>query len=430
VKKAIGIGLMGLGVVGSGVVKALKQKREAIATEVGCPVEIKAILVRNLSKQRQLEIESQLLTTNPQDVIANPEIGIVIEVLGGESPAWEYSREAIGNGKHVVTANKEVIAKHGPELLHLAEQRKVNLLYEASVGGGIPLIAPLKKDLLANDISALHAIINGTTNYILTRMAKEGLDFATALKEAQGLGYAEADPANDINGVDAAYKLAILAALAFHTEVHPENVYCEGISRLAPCDFRYAKELGYTVKLLAIAKKEDNSIQVRVHPTFIPDDSLLAKVDGVFNAVQIEGDLVGKVLFLGEGAGAQPTSSAIIADVIYLAQSINLGLPSYTELRLTHDKIIASISELETKYYLRLTVVDRPGVLAQITKILGDHLISIASVIQKESDKQANSAEIVIMSYPAKEKAMQQALMEMAELEVVKEISNFIRIED
>jgi homoserine dehydrogenase len=430
VKERIGIGLLGLGVVGGGVAKALRRKGETIARQAGSPLEIKGILERDPAKGPRLNIEPGLLTTEAQEIINNPEIDIVIEALGGDSPAWEYIRDAILTGKHVVTANKEVMAKHGVELLTLAAEHEVNLLYEASVGGGIPLISPLKQDLLANDISAIYAIINGTTNYILTRMGKEGLDFATALKQAQELGYAEADPSNDVNGTDAAYKLAILATLAFHIDVRPEDVYHEGISRLAPRDFRYAKELGYAIKLLAIAKKEDHSLQVRVHPVFIPEDILLAKVDGVFNAVQIEGDLIGKVLFYGEGAGALPTSSAIIADVIYSAQAINLGLSPSLKLWLHRNKVVKPISEIETRYYLRMTVADRPGVLAQIAKTLGEHLISISSVIQKETDRMAKTAEIVIMTHPAKEAAVQKALNEMAALDVVKEISNFIRVED
>lgn len=429
-KETIGIGLLGLGVVGGGVAKALRGKGETIARQAGSRLEIKGILERDPDKGPRLNIEPELLTAEAQKVINNPEIDIVIEALGGESPAWEYIRDAMLTGKHVVTANKEVMAKHGVELLTLAAEHEVNLLYEASVGGGIPLISPLRQDLLANDISAIYAIINGTTNYILTRMGKEGLDFATAMKQAQELGYAEADPSNDVNGTDAAYKLAILATLAFHVEVRPEDVYYEGISRLAPRDFRYAQELGYAIKLLAIAKKEAHSLQVRVHPVFLPEDILLAKVDGVFNAVQIEGDLIGKVLFYGEGAGALPTSSAIIADVIYLAQSINLGLSPSLELWLDPNKIVKPVSEIETRYYLRMTVADRPGVLAQIAQTLGEHLISISSVIQKETDRLAQTAEIVIMTHPAREAAVQKALNEMAALEVVKEISNFIRVED
>ena len=429
-RESIGIGLLGLGVVGGGVAEVLVEREEAIAAQVGCPLRLRKILVRHLDKRRAVKMEPYLLTTDPEQILGDPEIDIVIEVIGGESPAKEFITEAILRGKHVVTANKEVIAKHGSELLSLAREKGVDILYEASVGGGIPLIAPFKQDLLANNISAIHAIINGTTNYILTRMADEGLDFSSALGEAQRLGYAEPDPANDIEGIDAAYKLAILATLAFHTDVHPQDVYHEGISRLSCRDFRYARELGYAIKLLAIAKERDGSIEARVHPVFIPEGLLLAKVDGVYNAVQVEGDLVGRVIFYGEGAGARPTSSAVIADVIDLAQRINLGVSISSPLIRDSKKRIMPISEIETRYYLRLTTVDRPGVLAKISKILGDLQISISSVIQKESDISADVAEIVLMTYPAKEQAMQKAMGEIARLDVVREISNFIRVED
>jgi homoserine dehydrogenase len=421
---------MGLGVIGGGVAKALMEREEAIASQVGCPLRLRKILVRDLAKRRVVEVEPHLLTTDPRQIIDDPEIDIVIEVIGGESPALELIKEAILKGKHVVTANKEVISKHGPELISLAQTKGVDILYEASVGGGIPLIAPFKQDLLANKISAIYAIINGTTNYILTRMASEGLDFSSALKQAQKMGYAEPDPTNDIEGIDAAYKLAILATLAFHTVVRPQDVYHEGISRLSSRDFRYARELGYAIKLLAIAKEKDASIEVRVHPVFIPEDLLLAKVEGVYNAVQVEGDLVGRVMFYGQGAGAFPTSSAVIADVIDLGQRINLGVSITSSLRLDPGKRIKPISEIETRYYLRLSTVDRPGVLAQISKILGDLQISISSVIQRETDVATGSAQIVLMSYPAQEWAMQRALKEIERLEVVKEISNFIRVED
>jgi len=429
-KESIGIGLMGLGVVGGGVARALMERKEAFASEVGCPLRLRKILVRELSKKRTVKIKPHLLTTDPRNIIDDPEIDIVIEVIGGESPAVEFIKEAILRGKHVVTANKEVIAKHGPELLSLAQEKGVDILYEASVGGGIPLIAPFKQDLLASKISAIYAIINGTTNYILTRMASEGLDFSSALKQAQKLGYAEPDPANDIEGIDAAYKLAILATLAFHTVVRPQDVYCEGISRLDSRDFRYARELGYAIKLLAIAKEKDGSIEVRVHPAFIPEDLLLAKVDGVYNAVQVEGDLVGRVLFYGQGAGSSPTSSAVVADVIDLGRRINMGVSITSSLRLDPTKRVKPISDIETRYYLRLSSFDRPGVLAQISKILGDLQISISSVIQRETDVATKSAQIVLMTYPAREQAMQKALKEIERLEVVKEISNFVRVED
>ncbi|TET67995.1 MAG: homoserine dehydrogenase, partial [Dehalococcoidia bacterium] len=270
---------------------------------------------------------------------------------------------------------------------------------------------------------------NGTTNYILTRMAREGIDFPSALKSAQELGYAEADPENDIEGIDAHYKLAILASLAFQSQVKPEDIYREGISRIASRDFRYAQELGFAIKLLAIAKQVDKSIEVRVHPVFIPEDSLLAKVDGVYNAILVEGDLIGKVLFYGQGAGPLPTSSAVVADIVSSAQDISFGVGNRIKWKLESGKKIKPMAEIETRYYLRMNCADRPGVLAQISRILGDLKISIASAIQKEADIVAQSAEVVLMTHPSQEKAMQQALGKIAQLEAVKEISNFIRVE-
>jgi homoserine dehydrogenase len=430
-KQSIGIGLMGLGVVGGGVARVLQDKAEILAEQVGCPLVLRKVkvLAQDLARPQALEMDSQLFTTDADEFFAEPEIDIVVEAIGGESPALEYLERAISGGKYVVTSNKEVIAKHGAKLLALAQQHKVGLDYEASVGGGIPLIAPFQHDLIANRISGIYAIINGTTNYILTRMARERANFSSTLKRAQELGYAEANPENDVEGIDAAYKLAILASLAFRSQVQPQDIYCEGISRLGSRDFQYAQELGFAIKLLAIAKQDDKSIEVRVHPVFIPEDSLLAEVEDVYNAVLVEGDLVGKVLFFGEGAGAQPSSSAVIADIVSAAQDIVLGVGNRTMWRLEPGKVIKPMSEIVTRYYLRLNVADRPGVLAQISKVLGDHLISISSVIQKLADSVAQTAEIVIMTHPAEEAAMQQALQEVAHLTVVNEISNFIRVE-
>ena len=316
------------------------------------------------------------------------------------------------------------------ELLTLAQQSGVKLCYEASVGGGIPLIAPFQHDLAANNINGIYAIINGTTNYVLSRMAAEGAEFSSALRRAQELGYAEANPVNDVEGIDATYKLAILASLAFHSQVQPNDIYCEGISRLNSRDFKYARELGYAIKLLAIAKQDDKAIEARVHPVFIPEDSLMAKVDGVYNAVQVEGDLAGKVVFFGEGAGAFPTSSAITADIISVARDITLGTGSRAGWEIKSGKMIRPMSEVETRYYIRIGAVDSHGVLAQISKVLGDHMISISSVIQKETDDVAQTAELVIMTDPAHEGGVQQALNELENLAVVREISNFIRVED
>jgi len=301
-------------------------------------------------------------------------------------------------------------------------------LFEASVGGGIPIIAPLKRDLLANRVLALSAIINGTTNYILTAMTRDNADFADALRAAQGLGYAEADPSNDIEGEDARYKLAILASLAFRGQVLVEDIYREGITRLTARDFRYARELGYAIKLLALAREVEAGVQARVHPAFVPLDEPLAKVDGVLNAVQVEGDLSGKVLFQGRGAGSLPTTSAVIADVLDAAQSI-IGGRRQVHAREESVTAIVPMSELRTRYYIRLTVADQPGVLAQIARILGEGNISISSVIQKEADEDAQTAELVIMTHLAKEASMLEAIRLLENLKPVQAIGSFIRVE-
>jgi len=430
-KKSIGIGLMGLGVIGGQVARVLVDKAEVLAEQVGCPLVLKKVKVssRGLTRPQAMEMGPQFFTTDADEFFAEPEIDIVVEVIGGESPALQYLKRALSGGKHVVTANKEVIAKHGAELLALAQQHNVGLRYEASVGGSIPLIAPFQYELVANKISGIYAIINGTTNYILTRMAREGVDFSSALTQAQELGYAEANPENDVEGIDATYKLAILTSLAFQSQVRPDDIYCEGISRLSSRDFKYARESGFAIKLLAIAKRSNHSIEVRVHPAFIPEYSLLAKVDGVYNAILVEGDLVGQVLFYGQGAGPLPTSSAVTSDIVSEARDIVLSVGSRFQVRLDSGALIKPMSEIETRYYLRMSVADRSGVLAQITKVLGDHQISISSVTQKEADSAAQTAEAVIMTHPAREKAMQQALNELAYLAVVNEIGNFVRVE-
>jgi homoserine dehydrogenase len=429
-KQSIGVGLMGLGVVGGGVARVLTEKAELLSRQVGCPLVLKKIKVleSDLSHPLAKELGLKLFTTDDDEFFAQ-DIDIVVEAIGGEKPALDYQKRALKAGKHVVSSNKEVIAKHGVGLFELAQEKGVGLHYEASVGGGIPLIAPFQQDLVANRISGIYAIINGTTNYILTRMAKEGIDFPSALKSAQKLGYAEANPRNDIEGIDSTYKLAILASLAFHYQVRPQDVHCEGISRLDSRDFKYARELGFAIKLLAIGKQSDNLIEVRVHPVFIPEESLLAKVDGVYNAILVEGDLVGKVLFYGEGAGALPTSSAMVADVVSAARDIVTGSGTRARWWLESDKKIRPMAELKTCYYLRLNVDDQPGVLAQVSKVLGDHRISISSVIQKTVDDEAQTAEIVIMTHPAKEAEMQQALKELERMASVKKIGNFIRVE-
>ena len=428
-KKGIGIGLLGLGTVGSGLAEVLVTRADSLAEQAGIPLILKKVLVRDVNKQRSVALSTSLLTSRPEEILSHPEVDIVVELIGGEHPATEYIEQAIANGKHVVTANKEVMAKHGYKLLSLAGKHNAGLRYEASVGSGIPLISSFQQDLAANRISAIHAILNGTTNYILTRMGQERMDFASTLKQAQDLGYAEADPTNDIEGIDAAYKLAILSNLAFQAKFVPQDIYCEGISNVAARDFLYAGEFGYAIKLLAIAKRSDDKVEMRVHPVFIPQDSQLAKVDGVYNAVEVDTDLAGKLVFYGEGAGAIRASSAVVADVLAIAGNIHHGVNNVPELRLNQRVTIKPMSEVTTRYYLRLNAPDRTGVLAQISKVLGDNSISISSVIQKESDLAAQTAIIVIMTYPAQEKGIQKALKQLKQLPVVNEVSNFIRVE-
>jgi len=430
-RKSIGVGIMGLGVISGQVTRVLRDRSELLAGQLGCPLEIKKIKVLPQDLERPLvkEFGPELFTTDEDEFFNTPGIDIMVEAIGGENPAFDYHKRALKAGKFVVTSNKELIAKHGVELFELAQKNKVGIRYEASVGGGIPLISPFMFDLVANKIKGIYAIINGTTNYILTRMAKEGADFAAVLKNAQKLGYAEANPRDDVEGIDATYKLAILSSLGFHTRISPDDIHHEGISKLSSRDFRYAKELGFAIKLLAIAKQNEKWIEVRVHPVFISEDSLLAKVDGVYNAILVEGDLVGNVLFYGQGAGPDPTSSAVVADIVSVAQDILLCSGTRYRLQVRECKI-KPMDDLVTRYYIRMSVADKAGVLTQITRVLGENQISISACIQKESDEARKSAEIVIMTHPANEAAMQKALEEMENLSVVKEISNFIRVED
>jgi homoserine dehydrogenase len=346
--------------------------------------------------------------------------------MGGEQPAYGYLRDALKAGKFVVTANKEVMARHGGELLLLAREHNVDLLYEASVGGGIPIIAPLKRDLLANDIIGVTAIINGTTNYILTSMSKGGTGFGEALAAAQKLGYAEADPTNDVEGIDAAYKLSILATLSFHLDIHPDQVYREGITRLTARDFEYAREFGYAIKLLAIGRKQGDGVQVRVHPALISSGELLANVDGVLNAVQIEGDLMSRVLFQGPGAGSLPTTSSVVGDALDAAVSISSHVYWPHSIRREPGLKVMPMSSVRTRYYLRISVADRPGVLAQVAGALAGADISIASVIQKEVEAR-DAAEIVIMTHDAREADLQRALTEIGKLAGVTGVEQVLR---
>jgi homoserine dehydrogenase len=429
---AIRVGMLGLGVVGSGVAQALLDKADTIARRVGRPLVLQRALIQDSTKPRS--IDRALLTTDPEAVLAAPDIDIVVELLGGERPAHQYILAALDRGKAVVTANKEVMAKFGPEILARASARGLDVAFEASVGGGIPVIGPFRLDLLANDLQSVTAIINGTTNYVLTQMAQAGVSYEAALADAQALGYAERDPRADVEGTDAGYKLTILATLAFHAPVRPSDVYVEGITALTPADFRYARELGYAIKLLAIGRARPEGLELRVHPALLPSHTVLAGVDGVYNAVVVEGDLVGQILLYGRGAGAGPTSSAVVADVIDVAHRLGPGRGHPLPPLFDEARAIIPIARVCTRYYLRVVALDRPGVIAQITQALGDCGISLASVIQKErvaepSDSQPAQAEIVLMTHLATEAAVQQAVAQIARLPVVERVGSLIRVE-
>ena len=431
---AINVGLLGLGTVGGGVAAALLDSAGAIRRKTGREVRLRQVLVRDTGKARHPPPPAGLLTTNPEDILADPEIGIVVETMGGDAPAGDYLERALAAGKHVVTANKEVMSRRGPALLALAQAGRVNLRFEAAAGGGIPIVGCLMSQLLANDIRSVRSIINGTTNYILTRMARQQAPFADALAEAQARGYAEADPTNDVEGIDAAYKLSVLGSLAFHRPLAHDAIYTEGISRLGPEDFRYAAELGYAIKSLAIAVADPaGPVQARVHPALVPEDHLLAKVDGVYNAVEVTGDLCGQIILHGQGAGRAATTSAVMGDILNIARGMgNADGPPPLPATGAGDATAAiwPIDELTVAYYMRLTCADQAGVLAQIARILGDRNISIATVIQKDTDPGSGTAQLVITTYPAREADVQTALAAVAELGVVVSVNNLIRIEE
>jgi homoserine dehydrogenase len=415
----IGIALLGAGTVGQGVTRALEAGAERYAARVGRPLALRGVLVRDSSRPRD-GVPAERLTTDLDVLLADEATHIIVELMGGEEPARSYIERALRSGRHVVTANKEVMAKHGAALLAVAAERGVRLLYEAAVGGGIPIISPLSRDLLANEITAVTAIINGTTNYMLTAMAQGGAEYDEVLAEAQRLGYAEPDPTADVEGEDAAYKLAILCGLAFHVAVPPEAVSRQGIRGLSARDFRYAQELGYAIKLLAQGRMTPDSMGgeliATVAPTLIARDEPLAKVDGVLNAVQLEGDLVGRVLLEGAGAGPLPTASAVLADVLDAARDVATGRRPPEAAPFAPARM-RSPDEIVSRHYLRLTVADHAGVLAGIAGILGRHEISLASVVQSAADAQARTAEIVITTHPAAGGRLRAALESIAALE-------------
>ncbi len=427
--KNINIGLVGFGKIGSAVVKALQSKRVFLKEKSGIDLKLIRICDKDIKSKRPVTVSRSILTTSLGKVLYDPKIHIVVELMGGIRPAKDVILEALRNGKHVVTANKALLAEAGSEIFSLANSLALNVAFEASVGGGIPIIKSLKEGFIANRFDIVYGIVNGTSNFILTKMAEGPVSFKDALKIAQDKGYAEPDPYLDISGMDSSHKLIILALLAFGVSAKPSDIYTEGITEIEYGDIQYAKELGYAVKLLAIAKRSGDSVELRVHPTMIPKSHLLANVGGVYNAIFVKGDLIGENLFYGQGAGALATSSAVVSDIIGIAQQVSCCGKVTGPMAFRKDvKNIKNIADIKTRFYMRFSAIDKPGVLAKISGILGKHNISIASVTQKEK-KVSNIVPIVMMTHEALELDMAKALKEINGLNAIKKKTVKIRME-
>lgn len=424
----IKIALLGAGTVGSGVIQALSMNADIIVGRSGAYIEIKKILVRDAKKQRP-EVNGILLTDNFDEILDDEEISIVVEVMGGLSPARDYMLRSMAAGKHVVTANKDVIAQHLSELYTAANENTVDFLYEASVGGGIPIIKPLKECLTANKISEIMGVINGTTNYMLTKMTEKHISYDAVLRRAQEKGYAEANPSADVDGLDAARKAAILASLAFDTVIEFEDVSVEGISHITEDDIEYGLNLGYVIKLLAVGRNTDDGIDVRVHPVFLPKTHPLASVNGVFNAVFVRGDVIGDAMFYGRGAGALPTASAVVADIIEVVRDIVSGTTGRMKYRIGERKKLCPVEKTRSSYYLRLVVADEPGVLGEIATTFGRAKVSLKSVIQARWTEDGD-AEIVAVTHVVTHAAASAAAEALRALPVVREVRSLIRVAD
>lgn len=426
------VGLLGLGTVGGGTVNVLAKNSEDISRRTGCQIVVSKASVRDLRRSRICETDGIELTANPQDIIDDAEIQIVVELMGGEEPAKTLILAALKQGKHVVTANKALIANHGNELFAEASRNNVVLAYEAAIAGGIPIVKVMREGLTANRIEWLAGIINGTANFILTEMRDKGSAFADVLKQAQDLGYAEADPRYDVEGIDAAHKLCILASLAFGVSLNFEKVYTEGISKITPLDVTYAEELGYRIKHLGVARKNATGIEMRVHPTLIPEKRLIANVDGVMNAVVVKGNAVGPTLYYGTGAGAEATASAVIADVIDICRQLESAniLPALGFLdEQLQDLESLSIEDVETAFYLRISVQDTTGVMAAITSALANNSISIEAILQKEVAEQGANTDVILLTDSVIEKSMTQALQDIEALDSTNGSVTRIRVE-
>lgn len=425
-KENVKIGLLGMGTIGSGFATLLKRNAGMIKDKSGLDLLLARVADKDLAKLRAIGLGEEIITDDASNVIEDPDIDIIVELIGGLEPARSFITSSLNNGKHVVTANKDLMAAHGEELLNLARSKDLNIYYEASVGGGIPLIRPLKYSLAGDRINRLVGIVNGTTNYIFTRMVQDNLGLQEALAEAQKLGFAESDPTSDIEGLDASYKLMIMSSLAFNCSVDPEQVYVEGITGVTYEDIAYAREIGYAVKLLAIGEKLPEGLALRVHPTLVPVDHPLASVLNEFNAIYIEGDAVGEIMLYGRGAGAMPTATSVLADVAEAADSIRFRPNAGVTETFASRTAFVPIGELSTRFYLRFLADDRPGVFAALANAFGDEEVSLDMVIQKR--RVGSTAEIVLVTHDVKEGSFQRALGKVMEIEAIKPNPSMIRL--
>ncbi|MFD1955385.1 homoserine dehydrogenase [Paenibacillus thailandensis] len=426
--KPVKVGLLGLGTVGTGVVRIVEGHQEDLQNQAGSPIHVEKILVQNKAKARSLTIDESKLTEDPWDIIADPEIDVIVEVMGGVEHTRTYLLEAIARGKSIVTANKDLMALHGPEILEAAKNNGCDVLYEASVAGGIPIIRTLIEGFSSDRIIKIMGIVNGTTNYILTKMSQEGASYDDVLKEAQQLGYAEADPTSDVEGLDAARKMTILSTLGFRTNVALDDVSVQGISSVSKEDILYAKRLGYEVKLLGIAECQDDQISVSVQPTMVKQSHPIASVNGVFNAVYVHGEAVGETMFYGAGAGELPTATSVVSDLVAVIKNKKLGVAGRQGAMVYKEKKLKTDDQISSKYFILLHVDDRAGVLARITQVFAEYEVSLESVLQQPNPN-IPEAEIIIITHDASKAAVQQVLRSFESLETVRRIKSVYRVE-
>ncbi len=431
-KNSINVGIIGFGTVGTGTARILIENSDIIKRRLGASVALKKIADLDIKRDRGISLPGVKLTTDAEEVLADPEIDIIVELIGGYKPAKDFILAAVEKKKHVVTANKALLAVHGEEIYAAADKAGVSIGFEASVAGGIPILAALRNGLAANDIESIYGIVNGTCNYILTLMTCEGRKFEEVLKEAQAKGYAEADPTFDIEGIDSAHKLAMLTMLAFGTPVRFDDIYTEGISKIAPLDIEFASELGYKIKLLAITKMVNGEVEARVHPTMLPEQHPIAMVDGVFNALSVVGDAVGSTMFYGRGAGDMPTGSAVMSDIMDIGRDILAGCKGRSPITAFRERRNLNIRKMEaitSSYYLRFAAIDKPGVMSRISGVLGKNNISISSVIQK-GRRAAEAVPVVMMTHEAVERDVRRALDEIDRMDCVAGSTMVIRVEE